>query len=230
MILIISQSKKTAKCVAEAFHYMSILSYGTTPHEALSEISNLYHAVLIINPDSFPDILDYVNRIRSYKSDIPIFAILDGEVAPYYPDLFEDYFTKSMSTPSIASKIIGYAKENNYTGIGDYYLTGFDASNNTVGVYYFHTKLSLTKTEAMILRYLIRSYPVPQKADSILKYAFKSSRTPEPSSIRTHLSLMNKKFEETIGRKMILLEPSQGYVILTPEYLYNKKSVSSVQT
>jgi hypothetical protein len=34
---------------------------------------------------------------------------------------------------------------------------------------------------------------------------------------------MNKKFEESIGRKMISLEPSKGYIILTPEYLYNKK-------
>lgn len=230
MILIISQSKKTAKSVAEAFHYMSILSYGATPHEALSEISNLYRAVLIINPDAFPDIIDYVNRIKSYKSDLPIFAILDDETAPYYPDLFEACFSRSISTTSIASKIISYSKENNRKSIGDYYLAGFDASSHTVGVYYFHTKLPLTKTETMILRYLIRSYPVPQKSNNILRYAFKSSRTPEPSSIRTHLSLMNKKFEETIGRKMISLEPGQGYVIPTPEYVYNKKSVSSVQT
>lgn len=229
MLLIISQSKKTARSLAEAFHYMSILSYGATPHEALSEISNLYRAVLIINPDEFPDILDYVNRIKSYKSDIPIFAILDGEAPSYYPDLFEACFTRSISAPSIASKIISHANQNNLLGIGDYYLAGFDASSHTVGVYYFHTKLSLTKTEAMILRYLIRSYPIPQKAESILKYAFKSSRSPEPSSIRTHLSLMNKKFEESIGIKMISLEPGRGYVILTPEYVYNKKSVSSEQ-
>lgn len=223
MLLIISPSKKNARCVAEAFHYMSILSYGTTPHEALSEISTLYRAVLILNPDAFADILDYVNRIRSYKSDIPIYALVDGEIAPHYYDLFDVCFTRSTSTAVMASKIISCAKENGLLSIGEYYLAGFDASCNTVGVYYFNTRLSLTKTEAMILRYLIRSYPIPQNAKSILKYAFKSSRTPELSSIRTHLSLMNKKFEESIGRKMISLEPSKGYIILTPEYLYNKK-------
>ena len=209
---------------------MSILSYAATPHEALSEVSDIYRAALLINPESFPDVNDYVGRLKSYKSDLPVYAITSDEPPSYYPDIFDATFVKPGFTPNLAAKIIEHANTNNMARIGDYYLAGFDASNHTVGVYYFHTKLPLTKTEAMILRYLIRSYPVPKKADSILKYAFKSSRTPEVSSIRTHLSLMNKKFEESIGRKMISLEPGQGYVILTPEYVYNKKSVSSVQT
>ncbi len=223
MLLIISQSKKTARSIAETFHYMSILSYGATPHEALSEISELYRAVLIINPEGFADIIDYVNRIKSYKSDVPVFAVLDGEPPSFYPEVFDACFTKPSFTPALAEKIIRYANDNNRASIGDYYLAGFDASSHTVGVYYFHTKVGLTKTESMILRYLIRSYPIPQRAESILKYAFKPSRAPEASSIRTHLSLMNRKFEESIGRKMINLEPGSGYIILTPEYLYNKK-------
>ena len=222
MLLIISQSKRIARCVAETFHYMSILSYGTTPHEALSEVSNLYRAALIINPEGFPDILDYVNRIRSYKSDLPVFAILDVDPPPMYDDIFDACFTKPSFTPALAQRIIAYANEYNRARIGDYYLAGFDASSSMVGVYYFHTKVNLTRTEAMILRYLIRAYPLPQKADSILKYAFRPARAPELSSIRTHLSIMNKKFEESIGRKMIGFEPGRGYVILTPEYLRNK--------
>ena len=223
MLLIISQNKKTARSIAEAFHFMSILSYGTTPHEALSEISGIYRAVLIINPDTFPDIVDYINRIKSYNSALPVFCIVDKEPKPYYSDVFDGCFSKSSFTPSLAEKIINYANENNCSRIGEYYLSGFDASSHTVGVYYFYTKIPLTKTEAMILRYLIRSYPLPQKADNILKYAFRPSRAPEASSIRTHISLMNKKFEQTIGRKMLSLEPGQGYIILTPKYVYDKK-------
>ena len=136
---------------------MSILSYGTTPHEALSEVSNLYRAVLIINPENFPDINDYVGRIKAYKSDIPIFAITEKEAPSNYPDIFDGCFVKPGFTPALAEKIIDYAKDNGLAKIGDYYLAGFDASSHTVGVYFFYTKLSLTKTEAMILRYLIRS-------------------------------------------------------------------------
>ena len=125
----------------------------------------------------------------------------------------------------MAERIIDYANKNSLAKIGDYYLAGFDASNHTIGVNYFYTKIGLTKTEAMILRYLIRSYPIPQSADKILKYAFKPSRAPEAASIRTHLSLMNKKFESTIGRKMVILEPHRGYIILTPEYIKKHNAV-----
>ena len=223
MLLIISQNKKTARSISETFYYMSILSYGTTPHEALSEVSGIYRAALIINPSSFPDINDYVGRLKSYKSDMPVFALTDGDAPPYYDDIFDGVFNRPGFTPALAEKIINYANTNNLARIGDYYLGGFDASNHTVGVYYFHTHLSITKTEAMILRYLIRSYPIPQDARSILKYAFRPSRAPEPSSIRTHLSLMNKKLDAAIGRRIIALEPHEGYIILTPEYLKNKK-------
>ena len=222
MLLIISQNNKMARGISEAFHYMSILSYGTTPHDALSEISDLYRAVLIINPAAFPDINDYVGRIKSYNSSLPVFAITDGVYPAVYSDIFDGVFLKAQFTPALAKSIIDYANENNCAKIGDYYLAGFDSSSHTLGVYYFDTRIDLTKTEAMILRYLIRSYPVPQRAESIIKYAFKSSRAPEPASIRTHLSLMNKKFEESIGRRMIGLEPHRGYLILTPEIVKSR--------
>lgn len=218
MLLIISNSKRLARSISDTFHYMSILAYAATPHEALSEVSDMYRAVLIVNPEGFPDINDYVNRIRKYNSELPIFALCESAPPSHYPDIFEGVFIKPYLTPSLASKIINYANENNCARIGDYYLAGFDASCTTVGVNYFFTNINLTKTEAMILRYLIRSYPVPQKAEKILKYAFRPSRTPEPSSIRTHISIINKKLTESTGRKMIVLEPGMGYHITTPEF------------
>ena len=219
MLLIISPNRKIAKSVADTFYFMSILGYGTTIHDALSEISELYRAVLIINPSNFPDIKDYVKRLKSYKSDIPVFALADEDVTSSYANIFDGYFTNATFTPALASKIIAYANKNNKAKIGDYRLAGFDASSSVVGVNYFHKKINLTKTEAMILRYLIRSYPVPQRAEDILKYAFRTSRAPEPSSIRTHISIMNKKFDTIIGRKMVVLSPHKGYRILTPEHI-----------
>ena len=218
MLLIISQEKKAARSISDTFHYMSILSYAASPHEALSELSNLYRSVLIINPEGFADINDYVIRIKSYRSDIPIFALTDQTPPPYYPDIFDGVFTKQTFTPALAEKIIRFANENSRAKIGDYYLAGFDASSDTLGVNYFYTKVNFTKTEAMILRYLIRSYPIPQKANNILKYAFRPSRAPEASSIRTHISIMNKKLEKCTGKRMIVLEAGMGYLIMTPEY------------
>lgn len=218
MLLIISNNKRIAKSIQETFHYMSILSYGATKHEAFSEISGIYRALLIVDPDSFPDINDYVNRIKSYNSKIPIFALSDSEEKTFYPDIFDKVFTRHSMTPLLASKIISYANQNNRAKIGDYRLAGIDASSNRVGVGYFDKNVGLTKTEAMILRYLIRSYPIPQNAEKIIKYAFKSSRAPEPASIRTHISVMNKKFETTFDKRLIVHAPEKGYLILTPEY------------
>lgn len=218
MLLIISQSKKLSKSIAETFHYMSILAYGATPPEALKEISSLYRAAIIIHPEELPDVGDYVLRMRSYMRDLPIFALSEEDSLPYGEQLFDAIFKNHSMTSSLASKIIEYSKLNSKGPIGDYRLAGFNASCDVVGVNYFFKKLNLTKTEAMILRYLIRSYPVPQKAENILKYAFKSSRLPDKSSIRTHISIMNKKFEAQLGDKMIVGVSHDGYRILTPEF------------
>ena len=69
----------------------------------------------------------------------------------------------------------------------------------------------------MILRYLIRKYPLPSSSDEIIKYAFRSTRAPEASSVKTHISLMNKKLESQIGKRMIEFVPKKGYIIITPE-------------
>ena len=150
MLLIICQSKKLAKSVQETFYYMSILAYGATPHEALSEVSGIYRAALIINPEGFPDINDYVVRLKSYKSDLPVFALTENEEKPFYHDIFDGIYTKHSMTPHLASKIISYANENNRAKIGDYRLAGFDASSHLVGVRYFDRKISLTKSGSSI--------------------------------------------------------------------------------
>lgn len=218
MLLIISQSKKLSKSIAETFHYMSILAYGATPAEALHEISRMYRAAIIIHPEELPDINDYVLRIKSYMKDLPIFALSAEESLPYSDQLFDAVFKKQSMTPALASKIIEHSKFNSKEAIGDYRLAGFNASCDVIGVNYFFKRINLTKTEAMILRYLIRSYPIPQKAEDILKYAFKSSRLPEKSSIRTHISIMNKKFAAQVGDKMIVGISHDGYRIHTPEF------------
>ena len=217
MLLIISQTKKDAVSIADTFHFMSILAYAATHHEALSEVSDMYRAALILNPEKFPDIMDYVRRIRSYRSDIPIFALTSSNPPPYYPEIFDGCFSLPTITPALAKQIIEYANENNRAKIGDYFLAGFNASSHNLGVSYFYDKLTLTKTETMILRYLIRKYPLTASSDEIIKYAFRSTRAPEASSVKTHISLMNKKLENQIGKRMIEFIPKKGYIIITPE-------------
>ena len=220
MILIISPSNRIAKDISEIFHYMSILSYGTTPKEGLSEISTLYKAVLIAEPSSFADIKDYTKRIHAYSSALPVYAITQNEYEQT-DEIFDFVYSKTVFSTTVAVDIVNRLNAEHNAKVGMYKLAGFDASYNILGVSYFFDSIKLTKTESMILRYLIRCYPLPQNAKDILKYSFKHSRAPEEYSIKTHISSMNKKFFSLTGRKMIELIPSKGYIIITPEPKYN---------
>ena len=203
--------------IAEIFYFMGYLTHGTTPHGALSEISTLYRAVIIAEPESIPDIEDYLSRLRGYSSSVPIFAICQSEPEVRYRSLFGTVFKNGTFSPTLAASISEYLDERGLEVMGDYRLAGIDASVTRTGVYYFSTRLGLTKTEVMILRFLIRSYPIPRDTQTVLKYAYRPTRCPETAGVRTHISIMNKKFRELTGRNLIASLPGRGYVILTPE-------------
>ena len=222
MLLIISRSKRLAVSLSDTFYYMSILSYPATPKEALSEISTNYHAAIIIEPTSFPDIKDYIERIRSLVREMPIFAI-SSENSEQLEGVFLQTFTHNTSSPKIAAQIIESCKNLGIRTIGSYKLAGFNASADKVGISYFYSKPTLTKTESMILRYLICSYPIPQSSEAIIRHAFRTTRAPEAASIRTHISAINKKLMKISGRKMIHLAQREGYYIMTPEISESKK-------
>ena len=103
MVLIINTSKKQAQSVSDIFYYMGIISCFATPKEAFSEISDLYRAVIVLNPESFPDIEDFVTKIKSYASSVPIFAIIYMLIKLYIerrlrnkelPSATEDYYSE----------------------------------------------------------------------------------------------------------------------------------------
>lgn len=213
MILIISKSKKQALAISDAMFYMGHLSVGATPPEALSEISFMYRAAVIVAPDSFPDIKDYITRLKSYLKTVPIFALGAEE----NEEIFDKNFRINTSTPRLIAEIYEYTYEHGLPVPGTYKLAGFDLSSYLPRPKYFCTELPFSRTELMILRALIRHYPHPQKAEKILKYAFRQSRLPSPANIRTHISIINKKFKIISGRNVIEMIKDKGYIILTPE-------------
>ena len=218
MVLIIDTSKRTAESISDIFYYMGILSKAATPKEALSEISPIYKAVLISNPDTFPDIEDYVDRLSSY-AQLPLFSISDNPRSPLLGHLFDKNYHNSVYSSSLATDIMRIQSERSLSPIGTYRLAGIDASCDLAKVTALNDVIPFTKTEVMILRYLIASYPEAQSPKNILKYAFKQNRKPEITSIRTHISLMNKKFRGIRGKNLVISIPEKGYVISTPEIM-----------
>ena len=217
MILVVDRSRKNAANVADMFFLMGVLSRAVTIGEAFSEISDNYRAVILLCPENFPDPEDFIKRLRKYSSTVPIFAM--GNPDKSYSNLFAQIFSRTAYASSVMEKIIGYAAENALSPPGDYKLAGIDVSCDTASPTYFWTPLPLTKTESMIIKYLIRTYPKPTSAEEILKYAFRESRTPEISNIRTHVSVINKKFRNLANRNLIEMSFGKGYRVMTPEVM-----------
>ncbi len=224
MLLIVSQSKAKAIAISDIFHYMLILSYPCVPKEALGEISTAYHAVLVIDPEDLPDAQDFVSKMRSL-ANVPIFAVSDNPKEFLYKGNFDMVFRKAILSSNLTINIIEYLRERDLSAIGEYRLAGIDASFYLkTPTFYFHD-VNLTKTERMILNYLIATYPLKQSNSNIVKHAFRSGRKPEITSIRTHISHINKKFRKINNRDIISNIPGKGYYILTPEIVYKTAKI-----
>lgn len=215
MILIINKSKKDAQRLSEMLYFMGVVSYGAGLTETFSEISPAYSAVIIMNPSLLADKEGFVSRLRLYAK-LPIFAISDTREAN--DDLI---FDGTVYGTPYASKVLNFITDFCYRrGLkvpGTYKLAGIDASVDLTTPAYYNKAMPFTKTELMILRTLIATYPAPINAKDIIKYAFKATKKPELTNVRTHLSVMNKKFREISDMNLTILTPGEGYRILTPE-------------
>ena len=225
MILVVDRFKRNAVPVSDMLYYMGFLSKPTTHVTALSEISPLYRALIIMSPEKLPDAWDFMRRVHLYYKELPIFAF--GNPDKSYIDLFAKVLDSPPYAASIVSDILSYNADNKLLLPGDYRLMGLDVSASLSVPKYFDSEFPLTKVEAMIVRYLIRTYPRPTPSIEILKHCFRESRMPEASGIRTHVSLINKKFRAIADRNLIALDYKTGYRIHTPEisalpYQYNE--------
>ncbi|MBQ9069852.1 MAG: helix-turn-helix domain-containing protein [Clostridia bacterium] len=225
MILIIDKSLKNAATISDIFHYMGIVSGISAPERAVNEISNRYHAILIPSPERIPAHEELIRSLRTYSLGAPIFALTSNISDPGFDvTLFDKVFDNNSTSSSVAVSILKYQDSRVMKFIGNYLLAGIDASIFQNSVTYFDIPISFTKTETMILRYLISAYPNRAKAEDILKYAFKFENKPEITNIRTHISSINKKFNNLTGRNLIFSEARLGYIIAcTADSPYAKK-------
>lgn len=211
MILVIDESKKAAVNLAGAFSYMGFLSVGVTPSEATGELSPLYRAVVVTSAPRITSPAELVGKLRRLAG-CPIFSVTDkpgGE----YGTLFDEEIERGAYAAVIAERLIEYCDAHEKPIPGHYTALGIDVSADLKGATYFWQAVPFTKTECMILRYLIRTYPTPVSAERILKYAYRPSRRPDAANIRTHISIMNKKFRGVTGMPLIEAEFGEGYYI-----------------
>lgn len=217
MILVIDKTKAKAACLSDSFINMGLPSMAATPKDALSRISSLYRAVIITSPETLADAEDLVRRLRTYMQSVPVFALCDK--AFHGACCFDRVFDKGCYAAVLLEGVNDYCQREGLPIPGSYLLAGIDASVDLSLPRYFFDTLPFTKTEALMLRVLIRAYPMPMRAEDIIEHVYRPGRAPDPSNTRTHVSLMNKKFRELTGRNLIQTEFKSGYRILTPELI-----------
>ena len=217
MILIIHQSLKKAKEAADIFYYMGSPAVAKRPKEALSEISLIYRAVLLCHPSALPSPEEYVSGLRGYSGGVPIFALCEDVDDFAISDIFDSYFKADDYSSKIFMEILAYQTEHSLPLLGNYTLAGLCLDCDAKQASFCDKAIHFTRTEAMILRYLIRTYPESVDVHHILRYAMRPGNLSEPSNIRTHIYGINRKFLEITGRRLISSLPGEGYRILTPE-------------
>ena len=217
LVLVIHRSEAMTLSAVEMLQYMDILAFGARPKEALSEISTRYRAVLFLYPEQLPDMREYLGRLRAFGGDVPFFAISDDESLMNDPSLFLHVFRTGTMSSTVATEMVRLTRERGLPCIGDYRLSGIDASFHLFNCYFYQTPVTLTATEARILRFLIRAFPARVGAREMLPYIFSPTKLPDPATVRTHICSINRKFREhNDGRRIIDLTPRLGYRILTP--------------
>ncbi len=217
MVLVIHRSEAMAHSAVEMFRYMDILARGARPNKALSEICTRYRAVLLLYPEELADMNDYLKKLHLYGGNIPCFAVSDDPAVLADNVHFLQVFPTGTMSSTVASEMVRCLREKGFPEIGDYRLCSIDASYALFGCYYQHKPVLLTATEARILRFLIRTYPDCIRPDDMLPYIFSPAKLPDPSTIRTHICAINRKFREAAGNKrMIEQVPHLGYRIMTP--------------
>ncbi len=217
MLLIIDNKRENASTLSEIAYHMGIISCAVTPRGAFSEISPMYKAVILLNPSTLADVKDFILRLREYYASIPIFAVFHADTDESIADLLTKSYAAPINSTSLIADIIETEEKMGLPTIGSYRLAGIDASSTLGCVRTVKGAIPFTKTETMILRYLMASYPTPVSASKILKYSFRQARLPELTGIRTHISLMNKKYRESRGENLVISVPRKGYVLLTAE-------------
>jgi DNA-binding response OmpR family regulator len=212
MILIIDKKRANAESLSEMFYFMGVVSLPTTPSEALNESFSDFRAVIMINPTEFYEIENFITKLRARQKTAPLFALTKNDSYDSSTSiLFNEVFSQKCCCADIFRKILRYNESNSLPCPGIYKLSGINASVNEGRPTFISKPLPFTKTESMILRTLIRRYPTPTSSRDILRYAYKSSRLPDLASIRTHISIINKKFREENGKNLITLSIGEGY-------------------
>lgn len=209
MILTINDFEKCGYGISDMLYHMGVVSISASPGRAYPDISESIKCVILLSPEDIRERREYAEALRAY-TEAPIFAIYD-RCEPEDRVIFDKVFTSYPSAPEFLEEIIRYTRERGLVPPAAYKTERIDASVKLLLPRFDGCDLPLTKSETMILRAVITHHPAPIRAERILRSAFRNTRMPELSCVRTHISLLNKKFRKAYGENLITQINGKGY-------------------
>ena len=196
MILLLDKTKSRADTLCEMLYFIGIVSLTARELSDAPFPLEYFSAVILADYRSSEE-LSEISEVLGKKR---IFLLGHAQTSR------EDGFTAlsdAVFASDIVSKIRAIQIKEGLIPTGEYILGELDASISRGGVYFRGKKISFTKTEIMILRTLIALHPRPLTQGELLFSAFRRTKTPEISNIRTHICVMNKKFQFHTAKKLI---------------------------
>ena len=219
MVLFVSKSRRDAVTAADLFKLLNIVAYGANQAEALKEIAPRYHAVVLIDPEKFPDHIDFIKLIHSYQREMPIFALTDRPDLLPHPELFADIESNNVRSAEYAYKMYDCLSRMGKPPIGIYNAGEVRSVCDMDHITYYGIRLDFTKMESAIIRFIMANHPFPQSTAQIIKYVYPRNKKPEEATVRTHISVINRKFKALFPSiDFILHVPHKGYKIKTPSH------------
>lgn len=213
MILIIDNDAVSTHTVSEILNYAGIPAAVTRSYRP-SAHADRYRAVIFTNP--YDDAI--CEQVKAQISAIPLFAFVNRSAISFYTSkrLYDGVFGIEDISSLFVRRITDHQREFMLPVSGEYRLAGIDASVEYKNeCYYFDTPIRLTKTECMILRFVIASFPRAVDAREIANHVFKADKMPEYSNVRTHICSLNKKFAAATSHRPIA-SIEAGYIAATP--------------
>lgn len=211
MILILSGRIRTAEAIAEMLRYAGVICYCTTYAASLGEIAPQYKAVLAVEPHTEPCLDAYMRSIHEAAPRALLYSI-SGSIGGRSAFFIREY-PRHVSPSHLLRDMTEDARRLGTVAPGSYCAVGIDASCNRKYATIYDDRLPFTRTELMILRCLLASSPRPLSADELLKYAFKRARQPQVSAVRTHVSVINRRFRDMYGENLICMS-EHGYCLV----------------
>jgi hypothetical protein len=208
MILIISNDTKRAESYVSSLGYMGYIAEAVEAKYAQHRFCPSVHACVLADLNDSRECAALCLSIRENSPDIPIFALCPSvQLLPS---------AVTLPTGITAPDLIKALRVPN-SKIGRYNGAGLDLDPSSIEPTYFLDPISLTHTELQILRFLLLYFPFAQSAERIVKYCFNPHKRPMPSSIRAHISKINKIFNASYGHPIIKALVGVGYTLIPPE-------------